>query len=325
MGIRKLIGKWLRRASAQLMPLIAYFSLVFGRRRRVTGDAGTVIEVRDRGSEVTVVSFAGIAALHGGMVNYEFTDLLKRFAFEPNVVFVRDPLCSCYHLTPDGEPGGLDYYAELVDEAVERLGGRQVVAVGTSIGGMAAITLGHRLRFDQVIAFSPSWPPPRYFLEPGPKAAWTRFKMLFKHPAAWLERLLLAQMAFVSARRLEAAVGTAGVLDLEAELERARRVPRITVFYGEGCVPDVRTAEAMARVASAEIVGLPTPMHNTSGYMKANGTLIPAIVSRVESRVAARQLVLNQSTPPPAFALESHIKPRAQPGPRDARSVGVAS
>lgn len=311
MGNRKLIGKWLRRITAKMMPLIAYFSLVFGRGRKVPADAGTVIEVRDRGSDVTVVSFAGIAALHGGMVNYEFTDLLKRFAFEPNVVFVRDPLCSCYHLTPEGKPGGLDFYAEVVRDAVQKLGGRQVVAVGTSIGGMAAISLGHRLEFDQVIAFSPSWPPPRYFLERGPRAAWKRLGMLFKNPAAWMERILLAQMARVSARRLHRTVGKAGILDLEAELESAHSLPRITVFYGEGCGPDVLTAQAMARSASAETVALPTPMHNTSAFMKSRGTLIPAIVSRVERRVNERGLVPCESTPPPPFELDGSTEMQA--------------
>lgn len=316
MGIRRVIGQALRKLSSRLLPLIAYFSLVFGRRRRRVGDPAQIIEVRDRGSEVTVVSFAGIAALHGGMVNFEFTEILRRFAFEPNIVFVRDPLCSCYHLRPDGSGGGLDYYTDEVRRAVRRLGGRHVVAVGTSIGGMAAIAVGDRIGFDQVFAFSPSWPPPRYFLERGFGAWVARMRLLLRSPAAYLERLLLAQMAWVSARRLREEVGDEGLLDLEGQLASSRRVPRITVFYGDGCLPDARTAHAIKDVASAELVSLPTPMHNTSAYLRQRGRLISEIVRRVEQRVAERELVPTVSSPPPPMAVVA---------PADARPVSVAS
>ncbi len=212
MGLRRMMGRALRTLSTRLLPLIAYVSLVLGRKQRVGAQPAQILEIRDRKSDVTIVSFAGIAALHGGMVNFEFTELLRRFAFEPNVVFVRDPLCACYHLRPDGTPGGLEHYAEEVRAAVASLGGRHVVGIGTSIGGMAAIAIGHRLGFDQVLAFSPSWPPPRYMMEPGIEAFLARLRLLFRRPAAFVERALLAQMARVSARRLVETVGEAGIL-----------------------------------------------------------------------------------------------------------------
>lgn len=310
MGIRRLIGKQLRTLSARMLPLIAYFSLIFGRRVRGDGSSVQILEVRDRKSDLTVVSFAGIAALHGGMVNFEFTELLRKFAFEPNVVFVRDPLCSCYHLRPDGSPGGLDYYAAEIDAAVRKLGARHVVTIGTSIGGMAAVAIGHRLGYDQVIAFSPTWPPERYFLERGPKAWLERLRLAVRKPAVLMERLLLAQMARVSAARLHATVGAEGILDLEGELARAGRTPRISVFYGEGCAPDVHTAKALAVVSDAEIVPLTTSMHNSTAYLKRNGRLIPEIVTRVDRRMKERGIVPRVTLPPPAEPAPERAAPQ---------------
>lgn len=299
MGIRRLIGRSLRSLSARMLPLIAYFTLVFGRKRPAPADAVQILEVRHRGSDLTVVSFAGIAALHGGMVNFEFTELLRRFSCEPNLIFVRDPICSCYHLRPDGSVGGLDYYAAEIDAAVRKLGARHVVTIGTSIGGMAAIAIAHRLGYDQAIAFSPSWPPPRYHLEPGLTAALGRLRLAFRKPAVFMERLLLAQMARVSEARLLATVGREGILDLEGELARTGRTPEITVFYGEGCIPDVKTAQAMSAAASAEVVPLPTSMHNSTAYLKRTGRLIPEILVRVERRMTDRGLIRSSTTPPP--------------------------
>lgn len=300
MGLRRMIGQFLRNLSARMLPFIAYVSLIFGRHRRVGNDPGQVIEIRQRGSEVTVVSFAGIAALHGGMVNYEFTELLRKLSWEPNVVFVRDPLCACYHLRPDGTPGGLDYYAEAVESAVRSTGAKHVVAIGTSIGGMAALTFGSRLAFDQVIAFSPTWPPERYFLDGSARARLERIRLLFREPGVFFERLLLAQMARVSARRLERTVGRENILDLEKALASSTTLPRISMMYGRGCAPDVATAEALHRITGAEIVALDTSMHNSTAHLKRTGQLVPAILERVDSCARARGLV-------PARAARSEV------------------
>lgn len=297
MGIRRMIGQALRRLSTKLLPLIAYVSLVFGRHRKMSSDPGQVIEIRQRGSEVTVVSFAGIAALHGGMVNFEFTELLRKLAWEPNVVFVRDPLCACYHLRPDGTKGGLDYYADEVARAVASTGAKHVVAIGTSIGGMAALNFGTRLGFEQVIAFSPTWPPERYMLDRSLAARWKRIKLLFREPAVFVERMMLAQMAYVSARRLLRTVGKKGILDLEDELSRAKTLPRISMLHGRGCEPDVATADAIERITGAEIVALPTSMHNSSAHLKRTGELVPVILDRVEACMRERGLTPSRTAP----------------------------
>ena len=158
----------------------------------------------------------------------------------PNLVFVRDPLCACYHIAPDGTPTGLAYYEARVREAVEKLGARHNVAIGTSIGGMAAVAFGHRVGFDQVIAFSPSWPPERYMLDNSLAGLVARAKLLIRRPGAWIERLLLGHMARISAERLRDAVG-ADVLDLEAELATSTSLPDLTVYL------DIDAGSGLAR------------------------------------------------------------------------------
>ncbi|MFO0696093.1 MAG: hypothetical protein U0230_21195 [Polyangiales bacterium] len=302
MGIRKLIGQTLRRISAALLPLIAYFTLVFGRRRRPTVEADTsILEVRDRGSDVTLVSFAGLAALHGGMVNYEFTNLLRRHGLEANLVFVRDPLLACYHLAPDGGTDGIAYYEGRVREALEKLGSRYNVAIGTSIGGMAALLFAQRCGMDRVLAFSPSWPPERYLLNGSLSVRLRRWKVLFRHPGAFFERLILGQMARISQRTLKRTVGEGAIVDLEAEMKRARRLPKITVYYGEGCDPDVITAGALREAGAAETVALPTAMHNTTAFLKQRGDLVNLILDTVEEGMVADGLTPVKSVPPPAF------------------------
>lgn len=312
MGIRRMIGQFLRSISTKMLPFIAYVSLIFGRHRKVPSDPGQVIEIRQRGSDVTVVSFAGIAALHGGMVNFEFTELLRKLSWEPNVVFVRDPLCACYHLRPDGSPGGLDYYAEEVRKAVASTGAKHVVGIGTSIGGMAALTFGTRLHFDQVIAFSPTWPPERYLLDGSLRARLGRLKMLFREPAVFVERILLAQMARVSARRLARAVGKKNILDLEAELAKAETLPKISMLHGRGCEPDVATAAAIQRITGAEIVALPTSMHNSSAHLKRTGGLVPAILTRVEASLKERGLAPTRATRATTERREHAVEATAQ-------------
>ncbi len=298
MGIRKLIGRTLRRVSAAMLPIIAYFTLAFGRRKaRLTADDASVIEIRDRKSDITVVSFAGLAALHGGMVNYEFTNLLRKHGLTPNLVFVRDPLCACYHIAPDGTPTGLAYYEARVREAVEKLGARHNVAIGTSIGGMAAVAFGHRVGFDQVIAFSPSWPPERYMLDNSLAGLVARAKLLIRRPGAWIERLLLGHMARISAERLRDAVG-ADVLDLEAELATSTSLPDLTVYHGEGCEPDVLTAKALCEAADAHVITLPTLMHNSTGYLARRGELVGSVFDRIEVSMHARGLVPHDTIPP---------------------------
>ncbi len=80
------------------------------------------IDVHDRGSDLTVVSLAGPLGRVAGMpYGFEFKSLTKRTEF--NLVFLRDVHKAFYQSTPDGKPGGLDFFADTISDAVASLGG----------------------------------------------------------------------------------------------------------------------------------------------------------------------------------------------------------
>ena len=80
------------------------------------------IRVEDRGADLTVFVFSGVDALFTGLARFEFLKIFERIQGDYNLVFFRDVRRLAYHVTPTGEPGGLDFYADKVDELRERLG-----------------------------------------------------------------------------------------------------------------------------------------------------------------------------------------------------------
>jgi pimeloyl-ACP methyl ester carboxylesterase len=238
------------------------------------------VEIDDRKSPVTVFAFAGAAGLFGMTPVFEFRRLLWKRGNNYNLVFFRDLQASCYHLTPQGEPTGLDFYAGEIRDIIKRLGSTHNVAVGNSAGAGAALYFGARCELDQVIAFGPHLP------EKGTLKAWWRaltdFRLLLQSPIGYT----LGIGGLNVHRKLCRAVGEKGVWSLLDPWRGPGRHPKAVIYYGEYCLPDRRMALRFAETGNVECVALPTKSHGAARFLKAQGKLGDVIIDRIEAGLA---------------------------------------
>lgn len=102
-------------------------------------------------SQRLVVSFAGVGKQHFGAPPIEFFDTASN-AGENHVLFISDPTRSW--LNADGMDQAI---VDLVTELKDRVGATEVVALGNSMGGFAAIRLAELMPINTVIAFAPQF------------------------------------------------------------------------------------------------------------------------------------------------------------------------
>ena len=88
-----------------------------------TGPEPECVRVEDVGADTTIFSFSSAGFLHaGGMPTYAFTTLFQRQEKAFNLVFLRDVHRTAYHLSPAGEPDGLDFHEQLIRDTMANLG-----------------------------------------------------------------------------------------------------------------------------------------------------------------------------------------------------------
>ncbi|OHB84628.1 MAG: hypothetical protein A2V98_16840 [Planctomycetes bacterium RBG_16_64_12] len=251
-------------------------------------DIENFIEVDNRGSDVTIFSFAGLAVLFSGLPSYEFKRTLREKDY--NLVFIRDIRRLCYHVTPDGQAGGLEFFEEHVKRVMASLGSSYHVAVGTSAGGSAAFYFGARCGMDQVIAFSPGYPMTVYC------SFWHRtqtccdVKRLITSPGAYFELLLVTVGAWWSYRRLCKTVGKDRIWPVIDTYRSCDPRPRATVFYSAGSRPDARQAALFDGIPEVKRVALPTLFHNCAGYLQQRGELGRTILGEVQAGIKEKAL-----------------------------------
>lgn len=282
--IRRLYESLLRAFGRRALPLLRGLALLAPRRENFAVDeAEDFIEVHDRGADVTVFAFAGMAALHGGMVGYEFRRLLASSGSRYNLVFIRDIRCAGYHYSPTGGHDGLRFYQAAVGETMERLGAARNVALGTSVGAAAALTFGARCSMDLVLAFSPTWPPELYRIDWRPRAWTGHLALILRSPGAFFERLMLARMGGVSHRVLEQTIGLTAITDPLEDYRREGAPEQTCIYYAKGFAADAGSAERFREEPGVELVALPGERHNTTGQLKRAGKLGSEIISRIEA------------------------------------------
>ena len=247
-------------------------------------DISDYVEVIDRGSDVTIFTFAGLAVLFAGLPGYEFRRLLQSPGEDHNLVLFRDIRRSCYHLRPDGKLAGLEFYEAEVRRIIESLGSTHNVGVGVSVGGSAALYFGARCGFEQVIAFSPGYPLTVYC------SWWNRLRTvispwrLLRSPKAYAELILVTIGSTWSYNLLCKTVGREAIWPVLEEFRNGDPRPQTTVYYGRGCRPDAQQAALMADIPGVDCIPLPTLYHNCAGFLKDQGKLGSTIVGHVRVR-----------------------------------------
>ena len=248
--------------------------------------AGDFIEVHDRGSDVTVFAFAGMAAQHGGMVNFEFKSLLRKNGADFNFVFLRDIRCAGYQLTPANQLGGLDFFRAAVERTIEQLGSRINVSLGTSVGACAALEFASRCGLDMAMAFSPTWPPENYDFPAGWRNRLSQLRLLLRSPASFFERFMLFRAGKSTLRVLQARIVDDALCDPLAAYRKYGAPRRTLVYFGEEMDCDRLSATRYATEPGVQLVPLPTERHNTTGVLKRQGRLGREIVDQVHGLAA---------------------------------------
>ena len=263
------------------------------------------IEVDDRGSAVTLISIAGPLGGVGGVLGgiavgqgqpsasivgctygFEFHQTLRKSGADFNLVFLRDVHNAFYHATPDGNPGGLDFFADTIRDVITSLGSTHNVALGCSMGGASALYFGARCKLSQVIAFSPIFP----LVEFDSHRSWTRqlvnVRSLFGCPGGYAMNIALACVVRQLYRNTALYLDQGGIPSFTEEYFTGGDVPDATIYYGDGCAVDREHSLILADCPTVERIPVPTWEHNTAGYLKRRGKLVDAIFGPIERNLS---------------------------------------
>lgn len=241
------------------------------------------MKVIDNGADATVVSFSSAAMLHTGRPTTEFESFFQRQAKPYNLVLFRDIHRSVYHLTPDGEPGGLAWHESELEKALSKLGATRHVAIGDSGGAAAAIYYGTRCGFDTVVAFSPPFPLHHWISPLAQLRAYFDVPLLIREPSAYWEHVLIsATSTFMFYLPIGLRCGFGNIWDPIATYLKAERRPRLTVFYGEGSRPETKIVAQLRGLPEVTINPLPTAKHFCMVALARTGRLGATIMEAIE-------------------------------------------
>jgi pimeloyl-ACP methyl ester carboxylesterase len=220
--------------------------------------------------------------LYAGLARYEFQKVLHSLNLQANFVFVRDVHRIGFHLRPDGSPGGLAFYEEHLRDVMQRLGSSRNIAIGSSIGGGAALYFGTRCAMSQLIIFGAAFTLDG-FTAPGTLLK-TIFdvKKIFVEPRAYAEMLIVSISALWGSRQLAKRFGAENVARPLDVYRAAEPRPMVTLFYGATAWPDVRQAAMLGAIPGTTLIPLPTGRHNTPSFLKQHGRLADAIAQAIQ-------------------------------------------
>lgn len=201
---------------------------------------------------VAVIAFTG-----GGeklmMPVYEFFDVTKALGYSR--ILLCDQYHRRYHNGIDNERPNFPSLIRYLKEEVARLGPQQVICIGTSSGGYAAIRAGHELGADYVHAFAPQ----------------TGTRPPGERPAQWLTSLS-SRPAFE-------------FIDLARLLGEPNGRTVYYVHYGTGCVRDRYHAERLFRSPSVATFGYPSDTHLIAVFLAKRGFLGKALAIDNQERI----------------------------------------
>lgn len=231
------------------------------------------LHVINRNADVSVFVFSGLDVLFAGMARFEFQKLFGEIGQDFNLVFFRDVSRTTYHLTPDGETGGLEFHLAELIRVKKELGASYNVAIGSSTGGGAALYGGINADLDHVIAFGPMVTHEAYTNASMRFRAVFNLKKLFHEPMGYFELLAVSIAAGVLAFKLRRRIGEENFVTPLEDFATSTRRPRTTVIYGRECPPDVYHAEALAQFPEVNTIPLETGRHNSPAWLKERGRL----------------------------------------------------
>lgn len=111
----------------------------------------TVMHAVQANSETAIIAFSGLKVRPG---RFHLFNLVKHFP-ESSIVLVRDPANNWYNTGLPSIGDTVEEIAAAIDRQLTELHAKRIVAVGSSMGGYAAILFGCMLGAERVVALSP--------------------------------------------------------------------------------------------------------------------------------------------------------------------------
>ncbi|MFM1921177.1 MAG: hypothetical protein RLZZ303_2811 [Candidatus Hydrogenedentota bacterium] len=242
------------------------------------GAAPEYMVVEDHGADITIFSFSGFDILYAGFARYEFRKVLNEIGCKANLVFIRDPNRMGFHVTPDNQPGGLEFFEAEINRIKEQLGAQHNVAVGSSSGGSAALWFATRCGFDEAVIFGAALTAEGFCKPAHVCATLLNLRQLLREPSGYFEMLVVTLGAWWGRKPLLKRFGRDGLMNPLAAYQNAHpSAPRITYYYGARAFTDAWHARMMAAYDRVRLVPLPTGRHNTPAFLKERGQLAMAL------------------------------------------------
>lgn len=104
------------------------------------------------GSKTLLITFAGIS---GAIGLYPFEFFKTTQGFDIDKIFIRDLEQAWYHKGMKGISDSIETTAKYLKSIIKSHNYKKVVCLGNSMGGYAAIVIGHLIKADTVLAFAP--------------------------------------------------------------------------------------------------------------------------------------------------------------------------
>ncbi|MBI5590352.1 MAG: hypothetical protein HY881_07730 [Deltaproteobacteria bacterium] len=231
----------------------------------------------DRGSNITVIAFAGMAVLYGGLPQFEFQKILSQEGQRYNTIFVRDVQRNAYMRSPQGGNNGIQYYQEAIRKAISHLPPSFNVTVGLSAGGMAPFLLCNGLALHHIIAFNPSFPQGQYASESLFRLS-LRMATLFSDPRSYFESLLVVLSVRLIWKRQCRLLGKNNIPDeLQCYLNTRPKPPPASIFYSRLNPPDFRQAMGLSGIPGITLKPVDTSRHSALKWLRDSGKLGPLL------------------------------------------------
>ena len=251
-------------------------------------DPSVYINVEDNGSDVTVISFAGMGLLYAGMPRFEFRRTLREGGRSYNLIFVRDVHRAFYCMAPDGSPSGLAFFEGLLRDALSQLHSKYNVAIGTSGGASIAFYLSRDLPLHQIIGFNATFPLDVYSSRANRRAALLDFRKLITAPGPYIEILLITFGGRLVYNRMCRLLGEENVPDItKCYLSKRPRPARATIYYSARCRPDAEQALLLKDIPTITIKPVDCNRHNFMEEWVRSGRMGQAIKEEIEAGLAA--------------------------------------
>ena len=249
----------------------------FDFRDRAAGTEGicpaTYIDVEDNGSDVTLICFAGMAALYAAMPKFEFRKCLTDIRSGYNFVWVRDVHRASYDLVPDGSSNGFAFFTKAIGHALATLNSTYNVAIGASGGGAAAFAFSGVLPIHQIIAFNPGFPLDVCSRWEILRKVLLDWKKLLSSPLDYFELVLVVLSARYLWKMTCRRVGRENITDTLESYLRKQPPVRATVFYSAHSLPDAEQTRPLEAIPAIRLKPVDSGRHNCMGELKQRGEL----------------------------------------------------